>query len=234
MYGLMVMLGVVVCNSIAMIISRKKENAYLEFILPTFCGAISAIIGAKALGIVSIMLKGGILNSFGEILDNAGYSYFGGLAAFLFTFWAICKARSIEYVQFERYYLFLIPLLHVFWKIGCFMGGCCFGIPYNGPGAVIFPDRVNSLSGVSVFPVQILEAVGAVLIVIVMIIRRESFVSPLSMLLIMYGLERFVIEFLRYHPNGTWFSKEHVYSVICTCAGVTIRIDKSKKLRSMP
>lgn len=50
---------------------------------------------------------------------------------------------------------FFFPLQQVFNRIGCFMEGCCYGIPMSGPLSVRFPD---STLGYSVFPSQLFEA----------------------------------------------------------------------------
>lgn len=232
-YGLTVVLGVVICNCIALLISKYKKIEYRKYLFPAFCGAILAIIGAKVFGIIDVLLNGSGFIPLSKLLDTDGYSYFGGLAGFLLAFWLACKATSTDYSLLERHYLFLIPLLHVFWKLGCYAGGCCFGIPYNGPGAVIFPDGVNTLSGTSVFPIQPVEAAGALIIVIVMLAGSQSLVSPESTFLVMYGIERFTLEFFRYHSNMSLFSEGHVYSIICICIGIMIRINILKKYRSM-
>ncbi|MCI5703121.1 MAG: hypothetical protein MR265_03950 [Erysipelotrichaceae bacterium] len=38
-------------------------------------------------------------------------------------------------------------------KITYFIVGCCYGIPYNGPFSVTYPDNLN----IPLFPVQLLK-----------------------------------------------------------------------------
>ncbi len=208
-YSLIVLIGINVCCCIAFVISRVRKDNYSSFLFVTICGGVAAFLGAK-------------------VLPGDGYSYFGGLAAFLFVFWLVCRIKGYDTGIYERHYAFLLPLLHVFWKIACFMGGCCFGVPYSGPCAVIFPDGINSLSGTPVFPVQLLEALGALIILLIMTIYNEKFISPLSGFLIMYGIERFLIEFLRYNSEKAWLSEGQVYSVLCIFSGIVIYKNISK------
>ncbi len=50
---------------------------------------------------------------------------------------------------------FFFPIQHVFNRIGCFMEGCCYGIPMSGPLSVRFPKNEITYS---VFPSQLFEA----------------------------------------------------------------------------
>ena len=42
---------------------------------------------------------------------------------------------------------------------GCAAAGCCYGIPYDGIGAVVYTESLIAPEHVSLFPVQALEAV---------------------------------------------------------------------------
>lgn len=50
-----------------------------------------------------------------------------------------------------------IPLFHVFGRVGCFLGGCCYGLP-SAWGFVYRYSPVAEANGVSRFPVQLVEA----------------------------------------------------------------------------
>ena len=104
-----------------------------------------------------------------------------------------------------------MALAHAFGRISCFMQGCCFGRPApNGfPLAVRFPAgspaayRYPSiLTGGSepVFPVQLFESAGNVLmcIVLLLLLRKRKYAGTVGgVYLILYGVMRFLIEFMR-------------------------------------
>lgn len=106
------------------------------------------------------------------------------------------------------------------------MGGCCFGIPYKGIGAVIFPDGVNQLSGVEVFPVQLLEAIVALFICIIMLFFKKNKIikNSVSLYMILYGSTRFVMEFLRYNSEDVIISGGNICSILCVLIGIIICI----------
>ena len=63
----------------------------------------------------------------------------------------------------------MIPIMHAFGRVGCFFAGCCYGRPYKGFGAVTFPEGSQGPSGVSLFPVQLVEAILVLIIAIVLL-----------------------------------------------------------------
>lgn len=79
-------------------------------------------------------------------------------------------------------------------RLGCFVNHCCFGIEWHGPGGMDFGD------GVPRFPVQLLEAfvTFGVFLLIAELHRRDALRHRrLFAFLGIYGVERFVLEFLR-------------------------------------
>ena len=104
-----------------------------------------------------------------------------------------------------------MALAHAFGRISCFMQGCCFGqpAPHGFPFAVCFPPgsgaaaRYPSLlsSGSEpVYPVQLFESAGNILmcIVLLLLLRKRKYAGTIGgVYLILYGVMRFLIEFMR-------------------------------------
>ena len=110
------------------------------------------------------------------------------------------KIHKIKTEKYIEHYVFLIPLIHAFGRIGCFEAGCCYGIPYTGYGAVCFPEGSMAPPGISLFPVQIVEAFFE-FIIAAYIYRCSGKSEPKKGLyeyLWRYSLLRFVLEFFRY------------------------------------
>ncbi len=149
-YGVMIFIGLLTCNLIMSFILKNDRDKLKKSLLIEIVGGAGAVVVAKIVG-------------------GGSYSYFGGLLGFFVAAYVLGKISGIDYAKIEEKLIFLIPLLHVFWKIGCFFGGCCFGIPYSGRFAVIFPGGINELSEAPVFPAQIAEAIAALCITIIMI-----------------------------------------------------------------
>lgn len=212
-YGMIILVGLVICNMVAQIIIGRDTSEYKEYLILEVGAGIGAIIGARLL---SILEKIVIHNTNTSSIKDGGYSYYGGLVGFFCVAALICKIRRLDTVRYSKKYIFLLPLLHFFWKIGCFMGGCCFGIPYSGAFAIIYPQGVNELSGISVFPTPLLEAVISIIIMCIMVVASRCINTNYDLMyLLLYSISRFFIEYLRYHGSKLMLSMGQIYSLIC-------------------
>ena len=104
-----------------------------------------------------------------------------------------------------------MALAHAFGRISCFMQGCCFGrpAPQGFPLAVRFPvgspaayrdPSLLSSGSEPVFPVQLFESAGNILmcIVLLLLLRKRKYAGTIGgIYLILYGVMRFLIEFMR-------------------------------------
>lgn len=104
-----------------------------------------------------------------------------------------------------------VPLAHSIGRIGCFLGGCCFGRPYAA--GVLYPPviwqnvprrrrfRPDKDPGTRVLPMQLIEA-AVDLVLFALLVARLS-IQPtlrgqtLPIYLIAYGVFRFTNEFYR-------------------------------------
>jgi phosphatidylglycerol---prolipoprotein diacylglyceryl transferase len=94
-------------------------------------------------------------------------------------------------------------------RIGCFAAGCCWGKPTDSWMGVRFTERAHEMNGVptevALLPVQLIEA-GANLFIFAFLLwlwRRRLFHGQIILAFIMlYAMERFVLEFWRDDPRG--------------------------------
>ena len=92
-----------------------------------------------------------------------------------------------------------IPLFHAFARIGCFLGGCCFGIE-SDIGFVYTVDPIAEANGVRRFPVQLLESgCEAVLFAVLalLFVKEKARGRLIWIWLGSYAVIRFLDEFLR-------------------------------------
>lgn len=189
-------------------ISRTKMMDLGVFVI------ISAFVGAK------LLLVAVDFNHFAEnpadlfSLFRAGGVFYGGLI--------LATAVTIWYVR--RHHLPVwhvgdaiapgIALGHVTGRLGCFLGGCCYGKPTDVPWAVTFTNpeaaaNVGTPLGVALHPTQLYEA-GAELLILgaILLFERRGRNFPgrtFFAYLVAYGISRFVIEFYRGDPRGFVF-----------------------------
>ena len=104
-----------------------------------------------------------------------------------------------------------MALAHAFGRVSCFMQGCCFGkpAPSGFPLAVRFPEgspaanvyySTNSDGSLPVYPVQLFESAGNLLICValLLLLRKRKYAGTVGgVYLVLYGVMRFLLEFMR-------------------------------------
>lgn len=213
MYGILIAAGVISSNFIALKIVKKNSLDQNDFIILEAYSFLGAFLGAKVLYLCvsyssidwSRILE---LDYFNQLM-RGGFVFYGGLVgglAFIFLAGEIHRIKSVEYL---RSVIFMIPWMHCFGRIGCFFAGCCYGIPYNGYFSVVFPKGSFAPANIELFPVQLVEAFG--LMIIAIIILNLEFVKKVScsieIYLLSYSILRFITEFFRHDSSrGKFFT----------------------------
>ncbi len=152
---------------------------------------------------------------------RGGLTYYGGLvAASVFGLWFL-KREGFPMLKAADMAGMTIPL-GLFWgRMGCFLGGCCFGKPAEGaPFAVSFPAwspaseaqwregllSAPHLPSLAVYPTQLYEAIGCLAIAAVAMFYvhpRKRFDGMVFLVFLgLYAALRFGLEFLRADDRG--------------------------------
>ena len=132
---------------------------------------------------------------------EGGLIFYGGaIAAFLGLY---LMARKKQWPLW-KILDFLVPygaMTHAFGRIGCFLNGCCYGKVCDLPWAVRFPGFPYA-----VHPTQLYEALYdlALFAFLLKHRKRTRFEGETALLyFLLYGLGRYLIEFLR-EPGWMW------------------------------
>lgn len=125
-----------------------------------------------------------------------GSVFYGGLLGGLAVGWIYVKKRRLPSV-FCDIAGATIPLFHFFGRVGCFLGGCCYGVPCP-VGFVYTQNPIPMANGVRRFPVQLLEAAFCLgLFFWLYSLLRKGRTGLLPRYLFCYSVGRFFLEFLR-------------------------------------
>ena len=203
-YGFLIALGVVVANVVAMFVLKQVKQDVNDFIILEAYGFLGAFIGSKLLYLIisykSINWAKITDIHYANNLMLTGFVFYGGLIMGLLFVFGAGRIHKINAQLYIRNFIFLIPFIHCFGRIGCFMAGCCYGIPYNGIGAVVFPEGSYAIPGIPLFPVQLVEAVCLMIIAIIILYLRmkKNCFYTIETYLILYAMVRFGLEKLRY------------------------------------
>jgi phosphatidylglycerol---prolipoprotein diacylglyceryl transferase len=235
-YGVLIAIGIFLSSGYVLKSYKKtklSEGQLLDLVLYT---VIAGIIGAR-ITYVAANWSYYFANP-GEIfkLWEGGLVFYGGFVsgAAVFLIYANIKARGRVWTVADVFAPAL-ALSHFFGRLGCFFAGCCYGSASALPWSVKFakPDCLAPLN-VSLHPTQLYEALGNLLIFIVLdrynkLNHRQG--QAFILYLASYGALRFIIEFFRGDPRQRLFlglADAQVVSVCLILLAVVLSIFRPK------
>jgi phosphatidylglycerol:prolipoprotein diacylglycerol transferase len=257
-FGVMVLLGVAV-GSFVIYLNCKINRVKLSDPMLTACMAfVGVIIGSRLLkpliNIPDIITNwekyaqvplGEFLHwFFGETV------FYGGLLGGFAAAYIFCRCFKIPFLPTVDILAPAIPAGHALGRIGCLLGGCCYGIEVGDshPFAVVYPERTDGFSdftapsGVPLLSIQVIEAVGNLTIAAILILfsfayKKKVAGQCIALYGLLYAIQRFVLEFFRGDSiRGIYggISTSQIISLIIIIASITIIIFgriKSKEIK---
>lgn len=228
-YSMCILLGMVVANVIAYLKIKKNGHILEDFIILEAYGFLGAFIGAKVLFLIvsakeiewNRMLDAEYFN----LVMRGGFVFYGGLIGGVSLVLMMGNLHKINVTDYIERYIYLVPLIHGFGRVGCHFAGCCYGKEYSGILAVQFPKQSFAPAEVSLFPVQLVEAVVLLAIAFILYIldSRKTKMNNVSVYLVMYGVARFFLEMLRGDRERGWLlflSTSQWISIILVIIGI--------------
>ncbi len=168
------------------------------------------IIAAVFVGVVFAIL---VENTYEAIKHSAtgeaqawtwGMTFYGGLLGGIPAFLIVYKLYYLKHNDpILDQILIIAPacitLGHAFGRIGCFLSGCCYGIPTDASNGVLFPGMDHY-----VVPTQLIECFYLFIITVVLAVFafKNGFRYNFVIYAIFYGIFRFIIEFFRGDERG--------------------------------
>lgn len=119
-----------------------------------------------------------------------------------------------------------VPLAHAISRIGCYLAGCCWGLPSDGPLAVTFPTgSALAPGGVPLHPVQLYEsaALFAVAGITNALYERRWFEGQVfGTYLLLYAVVRLVTETFRGDVSRGYFLPDVLGTTLSFSQGVAL------------
>lgn len=155
-----------------------------------------------------------------------GLTYYGGFLFAIATAFFLSRRWKWSFLKLTDLAAPIIAMGLAFGRMGCFLAGCCFGKVTDVPWAIRFPqysdawkrhreqfydalvaqhNELGEWLSLPVHPTQLYELFGSLLIFAYLWLTRKKPHRPghqLAILLITYGILRFVIEFWRDDDRG--------------------------------
>jgi phosphatidylglycerol:prolipoprotein diacylglycerol transferase len=216
-YGAMLCLSVIIGRLFAV---RLAEQGGMDAALMDRCCVwtlAAALVGARLLFVVTNLDQFNRISDVFRWWDGGIVAYGGFLGGFAGTL-VFCRIHRISALDWADCAAPALCIGLMITRIGCFLGGCDFGRPWNGPWAVQFPAgspafEQQTLQGLLPFgatqslpvhPTQLYESLaGLVLLVFVMAVRRRRTFSgqPFVAFVMGYAVLRYLIEIVRADTN---------------------------------
>ena len=199
MYGLCTMVGTVFAL-LAVFRLRKKGSPLSEDNL------LDALIWAILLGFLCAKVLYFIVDppkapeSWEDVWDliSSGLVFYGGLIGGLLGIFFASRKTKQHFLTFTDLMAPCFCLAHAGGRVGCLMAGCCYGMEYSGPCAVV-------IQGVSRLPTQLMEAAFLVILsgVLISLFRKKPRRGVVTgWYMTVYAVWRFIIEFFRADERG--------------------------------
>ena len=207
-----------------------------------FWAAVGGVLGAKIYYLLE-NLDRTLADPVGMIFSGSGLVFLGGLVGSTLCVSIILNNRNLSWFVFADLIAPLIMIGYAIGRIGCFLVGDDYGIPSKLPWAVSFPnglppttvsnfsmyypwvDTSDFTSGmITVHPTQLYESFAGFLFFMLLWNLRNKINRPGSLFfiyLIIAGVERFFIEFIRTNEKYLFdmFSGAQIISIIMVFIG---------------
>ena len=236
MYSVMLVLGIIAFFALLFFFLkdlRREDTVSFNRVLLVGCLSIAA------LGLFALLFNSLFHSIEKGKLVFGGITWLGGVAgalpsALILTHFLVPKRQGRELETLDA----MIPGLalgHAFGRVGCFLGGCCYGkitdsifgvvFPVGSSAAKLYPNAAGTGS-VPVLPTQLFEAVFELaLFALFMLLRRRVKGRFTELYAIFYGVFRFFMEFLRGDDRGATglpISPAQMLSILLIVFGVFI------------
>lgn len=174
-------------------------------------------------------------------LQSAGIFYGGFIGALVFAYFYM-KKQGLPWLATSDLFAPGVAIGHGIGRLGCFAAGCCWGKPARLPWSVTFtnPDAQSTgvPLGIPLHPTQLYEAFAEVLICAFLYWRWKKPHADgqiIGLYLLLYGLVRFGVEFLREHdasnPFGGPFVLEQWISLALVVAGLAFAAKGTSRIK---
>ncbi|MGN0317062.1 MAG: prolipoprotein diacylglyceryl transferase [Lachnospira sp.] len=247
-YGFMIGIGFILAFIVGEMRAKRmklKDEAVIDIAI---IAGITGFLGAKLLFII-VNFKDFIKSPM-DVLGSSGFVVYGGIIFGVFFGWLYTRIKKLSFFEYFDLVMPEIALAQGFGRIGCFLAGCCYGRETDSLFGVVFPAGSMAPAGVKLIPTQLISAAGDFLNMAVLMIVAHYFSYSMyklrsesddekvrakalsgkhlvagdigSLYLIIYGVGRFLIEFLRNDHRGEVgiFSTSQFISLFIVAIGV--------------
>lgn len=224
--------GLLIAIAIAVVCGKYRGLSKRNSVMFTITGFLSGVLGAMLMSIIYNVYLDALYG--GPSHETSRFSLFGALLFMPFLLMIPAKKLQLSFGELSDTIAPGVFAVLTTGKIGCFVNGCCAGIPSTC-------GVINPISGAEVVPIQLYEAaftfvlVAAGIFAIKKIKALRGILYPVTLAL--YCVGRFCAEFLRaaFTVEKDFFNGLDFWQNLCiitfvVCMGITaVAVVRRKK-----
>ncbi len=202
-YGFLIACGALTGYLYTRYQAKKQLNTSTEIIQTlVIIIIIAAVVGGKLFIIFEnpdlyLSNPSALFNNF-----NSGFVFYGSLLLAIPAMLFFLKYQKLPVWPMLDIIAVTACIVHGFGRLGCFMAGCCYGLPHDGFPSVTFTNPRSSAEPLytALHPTQLYDAfsIFTILAVLLFLKPRKQFQGQLFLLyLMLYAIGRSVVEVFR-------------------------------------
>lgn len=209
-YGLMIDLGIVGGVALAWYLARKRGKYADDVLNASVYAVLGGLLGARLWEVIFDWgYYSGHLAQIPAIWEG-GLSVQGGAAGGLLAVILYTRVRRIPFWEFGDIMAPGLLLGQAVGRVGCYLNGCCYGVPTDSAWGVVFPhgtDAYTAYGAQSLLPVMLFEAAWdvAIMALLLYLFSRKPFHGFLvTLYFALYAVGRIAFEFYRTDSLIVW------------------------------
>lgn len=199
-YGVCVAIGVfLTCALVARVAHRLRADVGATIATLGYT-MMAGFVGAALMFVLVEWARSG--DPMQGIRSGGGLVFYGAVPGAVLASYVSARAFALPYLRILDLSVPAIAIGHAIGRIGCLLGGCCFGAEWHGPLAITYTDPMAPASHPSVprHPTPIYEAVGLVLLALAFALVPAKRIGKGERILaygVLYAILRFLVETTR-------------------------------------
>lgn len=199
-YGVSVSLGLFVASALAV---RAAQRAGQDVGRTIAAIAIVIGLGFASAWVTFLVVERLRTGTFDALAQGGGLVAFGALPGAAVALWLARRRLGLDALRILELALPGVAAGHAVGRVGCFLGGCCYGAPFDGPWAVVYSDPLAPAAfeaGIPRHPSPLYEAAGLLVLALAFALappRAPGAGRRLALYVGLYAALRFAVELTR-------------------------------------
>lgn len=228
MYGLMMAIGFIFALYLSIYRGKKRNLSEDSLYGILMCALLGGFLGSRILYYIvefkAVLKDPSILWDF-----NVGYVVYGGIIGGVLASYIYLKIKKESFIDYFDLVMPAVAAAQGFGRIGCFCAGCCYGARTDSWFHIVFTHSDFAPNNVPLIPTQLISSVGdfAIAGILLWYAGRKPHRGRVgSAYMVIYGIGRFFIEFLRDDYRGSIgvLSTSQIISIFIVLIGAVLFI----------